>query len=179
MAKQREIGIAVIGVGWIGQVHCQAYRQILDVYPELPVRPRLAMIVDAAEPVARRVAERFGADRFATDYQTAMEDPDVQAVDICVGNRLHESVAVAAADAKKHVFCEKPLANTAEESQRMVDAVREADVVNMVGFNYRHLPASLTAKEIIDSGALGEIYHFRGLFAIDDKASSPASYTHL
>jgi len=172
MAKQREIGIAVIGVGWIGQVHCQAYRQILDVYPELPVRPRLAMIVDAAEPVARRVAERFGVDRFATDYQTAMEDPDVQAVDICVGNRLHESVAVAAADAKKHVFCEKPLANTAEESQRMVDAVREADVVNMVGFNYRHLPASLTAKEIIDSGALGEIYHFRGLFAIDDKASS-------
>src|SRR5450756_2574216 len=135
MAKQREIGIAVIGVGWIGQVHCQAYRQILDVYPELPVRPRLAMVVDAAEPVARRVAERFGVDKFATDVQAALDDPDIQAVDICVGTRYHESVAVAAAAAKKHVFCEKPLANTAEEAQRMVYAVEEADVINMVGFN--------------------------------------------
>jgi predicted dehydrogenase len=171
MTKQREIGIAVVGVGWIGQVHCQAYRQILDVYPELPVRPRLAMVVDAAEPVARRVAERFGVEKFATDWQTAVDDPEIQAIDICVGNRFHESVALGAAAAGRHVFCEKPLANTEEESRRMVDAVEKAGVVNMVGFNYRHLPAILTAKEIIDSGALGKIHHFRGLFAIDNMAS--------
>jgi predicted dehydrogenase len=172
VTKQREIGIAVVGVGWIGKVHCQAFRQILDVYPDLPVRPRLAMVVDAAEPVARAVAERFGVDKFATDVQEALDDPTIQAIDICVGNRFHESIAVAAAAAKKHVFCEKPLANTAEESQRMVDAVEKAGVVNMVGFNYRHLPANLTAKEIIASGALGEIHHFRGLFATDNMAST-------
>jgi predicted dehydrogenase len=171
VANQREIGIAVVGVGWIGQVHCQIYRQIRDLYPDLPVTPRLKMVVDVAEPAARRAAERFDVEKVALDWQAALDDPQIDAVDICVGNRFHEVVAVAAAGAGKHVFCEKPLANTVAEAQRMVDAVDHSGVVNMIGFNYRHLPASLTAKEIIDSGALGEIYHFRGLFAIDDKAS--------
>jgi len=171
MPPQREIGIAVIGVGWIGQVHCQAYRQIPDVYPDLPVKPRIKMIVDAVEPVARRVAERFDVGVHEEDWHKAIDDPAVQAVDICVMNRLHEPIAAAAAKAGKHIFCEKPLANTVAEAARMVEAVDGAGVVNVVGFNYRHLPAIQTAKEMIESGALGEIFHFRGLFAVDDKAS--------
>ncbi len=171
MPTTRDIGIAVIGVGWIGQVHCQIYRRIRDMYPDLPVIPRLKMVVDVDEAAARRAAERFDVEKVALDWRAALDDPEIDAVDICVGNRLHEAVAVAAAGAGKHIFCEKPLANTVAESERMVDAADRAGVVNMVGFNYRHLPASLTAREIIDSGQLGEIYHFRGLFAIDDKAS--------
>jgi predicted dehydrogenase len=171
MAKQRELGIAVIGVGWIGQVHCRIYRQIQDLYPDLPVVPRLKMVVDVSEPAARGAAERFAVEKVALDWQEALDDPEIDVIDICVGNRFHEPVAVAAAAAGKHIFCEKPLANSVAEAQRMVDAVESAGVVNMVGFNYRHLPASLAAKEIVEAGDLGEIFHFRGLFAIDDKAS--------
>ena len=171
MSPQREIGIAVIGVGWIGQVHCQAYRQIPDIYPDLPVRPCIKMIVDAAQPVAARVAERFDVAVYEEDWHKAIEDPAIEAVDICVMNRLHEPIAAAAAKAGKHIFCEKPLASTAAEASRMVEAVEGRHLVNVVGFNYRHLPAMRTAREMIESGALGEIFHFRGMFAVDNRVS--------
>ena len=171
MRKQRELGIAVIGVGWIGEVHCAAYHQVRDLYPDLALTPRLRMIVDAAEPVARRVAERFEVAACEQDWQKAIDDPAIEAVDICVMNRLHEPIATAAARAGKHVFCEKPLANTAAEGQRMVEVVGAAGVVNVVGFNYRHLPAIQTAKEMIAADALGEILHYRGLMIIDSNAS--------
>jgi predicted dehydrogenase len=169
MSPQREIGVAVIGVGWIGQVHCQAYRQIPVMYPDLSAVPRVKMIVDAAEPVARRVAERFDVGVCQTDWQAAIDDPTIEAIDICVMNRLHEPIAAAAAKAGKHIFCEKPLANTVAEATRMVETVDGTDVVNVVGFNYRHLPAMRTARQMIESGALGEIFHFRGIFAVDDR----------
>jgi predicted dehydrogenase len=134
-------------------------------------------VVDVVEPVARRAKNRYGFRAFASDWRRAVENPRVDCVDICISNKLHGAVAIAAAEAGKHVFCEKPLANTVEEGNQMVQAVEAAGVVNMIGFNYRHLPASMTAKEMIDSHQLGEIRHFRTLFAQDFAASPQTPFS--
>ena len=105
---KRDIGIAVVGLGWMGQVHSRGYRRLFDHYPDSPLKPRLVMAADAVEDRARQTAELLGFEGWTTDWRQAVEHPGVEAVSIAAPNYLHREIAVAAAEAGKHIWLEKP-----------------------------------------------------------------------
>jgi predicted dehydrogenase len=168
----REIGVGMVGLGWMGQVHTRAYRRLLDHYPTSALRPRLVVAADAVEQRARESAGRLGYEGWTTDWREVVEHPEVEAVSITAPNYLHRDVAVAAARAGKHIWLEKPCGRFPAETFEIERAVEEAGVRSMIGLMYRHAPAVEYAKEIIASGELGEITHYRGFF-LADYASDP------
>jgi predicted dehydrogenase len=133
------------------------------IYPP-PAIPRLAAICGRNEEATRAAAVRFGYDRYYTDWRDMLADDKVQLFDNGGPNDAHAEPCIAAAQAGKHVLCEKPLGRTAEESKAMLDAVQKAGVKHMVAFNYRFVPAIRQIRKLIDSGALGRIYHFRASY---------------
>ena len=167
-----EIGVGVIGLGWMGQVHSRGYRRLLDHYPDCPLEPRLVMAADAVEARARESAGRLGYEGWSTDWREVVEHPEVEAVSITAPNYLHREVAVAAVRAGKHIWLEKPCGRFPAETFDIERAVEEAGVTSMIGLMYRHAPAVEYAKELIAAGELGEITHYRGYF-LADYASDP------
>lgn len=163
----REIGVGTIGLGWMGQVHGRGYRRLLDHYPEAPLRPRMVVASDAVEERARESAELLGYETWTTDWRAVIDNPDVEAVSIASPNFLHREMAVAAAQAGKHIWLEKPCGRYPSEAYNIARAVQEAGVKCMIGLMYRHVPAVEYARELIASGELGEITHFRGYFLAD------------
>src|SRR3954447_10080332 len=163
---ERQIGIGVIGMGWMGRVHSAAYRRVLEHFPELGVRPRLAVAADVSAD-RRAHAERVGFQRTTGDWRAVVEDPDVQVVNVTLPNVMHREVAVAALEAGKHVWVEKPVGRGLEDTQGVADAARAAGVVTGVGFCYRFAPAVQHARELIGSGAIGEVNHYRAVFLAD------------
>jgi predicted dehydrogenase len=158
------IGIGVIGFGWMGQAHSRSYLRIPTLFPERTFDPRLLI---CADNVAARRDEAVGSFGFAAateDWRGAVEHPDVQVVIVTAPNMLHEEVCVAAAAAGKHIFCEKPVGGTPEQTVRVAAAARRAGVITGVGYNYRWVPLVLHAKEMISTGRLGEITNYRGRF---------------
>ena len=139
--------------------------------PALPVRRTIA---EATEGLAEEASRRFGFQTYTGDWRTVVEDPAIDVVDIATPNHLHAEIAIAAAQAGKHIISEKPLARTSAEAKCMYDAVIEAGVVNMVAFNYRRTPAVVLAKEILESGKLGRILNFRGTY-LQDWSADPES----
>ena len=174
---RKEIGITVVGLGWMGQVHSRGYRRLFDHYPDCPLRPRLVMAADAVEDRARETADLLGFEGWTTDWREAVEHPEVEAVSIAAPNYLHREIAVAAAEAGKHVWLEKPCGRVPAETFEIEDAVREAGVKSMIGLMYRHVPAVEYAKELIRSGELGEITHYRGYFLADYAADPNGALT--
>ena len=168
----REIGVGMVGLGWMGQVHTRAYRRLLDHYPTSALAPRLVVAADAVEERARESAGRLGYGSWTTDWREVVEHPEVEAVSITAPNYLHREVAVAAARAGKHIWLEKPCGRFPAETFEIERAVEEAGVRSMIGLMYRHAPAVEYAKEIIAAGGLGEITHYRGYF-LADYASDP------
>jgi predicted dehydrogenase len=130
----------------------------------MPVRK---VVVDVTEALAREAAERFGFEEWTTDWRAAVSRPDVDAVDIVTPNDSHAEIAIAAAQAGKHILSEKPLARTGDEARTMLDAVRKAGVIHMVAFNYRRTPAVALARKYIEDGRIGEILNFRGTYLQD------------
>jgi predicted dehydrogenase len=112
-------------------------------------------------------AEQWGYESFETDWKALIARDDIDAVDICTPNHMHAEIAIAAAAAGKMILCEKPLARTLDEAKQMVDAIDKADVNNTVWYNYRRIPAVTLAKQIIDTGKLGRIFHYRANFLQD------------
>jgi predicted dehydrogenase len=158
------IGIGVIGFGWMGQAHSRSYLRIPTLFPERTFDPRLLI---CADNVAARRDEAVGSFGFAAtteDWRGAVEHPGVQVVIVTAPNMLHEEVCVAAAAAGKHIFCEKPVGGTPEQTVRVAAAARRAGVITGVGYNYRWVPLVLHAKEMISTGRLGEITNYRGRF---------------
>ena len=168
----REIGVGMVGLGWMGQVHTRAYRRLLDHYPTSALAPRLVVAADAVEERAQESAGRLGYGSWTTDWREVVEHPEVEAVSITAPNYLHREVAVAAARAGKHIWLEKPCGRFPAETFEIETAVEEAGVRSMIGLMYRHAPAVEYAKEIIAAGGLGEITHYRGYF-LADYASDP------
>ncbi len=163
MARRR-IGVGVIGFGWMGQAHTRSYIRIPTLFPERTYDIDLVMISDS---VAARVADGIDSFGFASgtaDWHEVIECPDIDVVCICAPNMLHEELTTAAAAAGKHVFCEKPVGGTPEQTVRIEAATRAAGVITGVGYNYRWAPLVQYAKQLIETGELGEITNYRGRF---------------
>ncbi len=159
-----EIGVGMLGYAFMGKAHSNAYKTIpYMIYPP-PANPRLLGIAGRNEAAVKAAAERYGYEKAYTDWREMLEDERIQVFDNGGPNDAHAEPSIAAAKAGKHVLCEKPLARTAEEAKTMLDAVQAAGVKHMVSFNYRFVPAIRQAYELIQSGALGRIYHFRAQY---------------
>jgi predicted dehydrogenase len=173
----REIGIGMVGLGWMGQVHTRGYRRLFDHYPNCELVPRLVIAADVVEDRARYAVERQGYESWSADWREVVEHPEVEAVSIAAPNYLHREIAVAAARAGKHIWLEKPCGRVPAETYEIGSAVEEAGVKSMIGLMYRHVPVVEHAKELIAAGELGEITHFRGFFLADYAADPNGALT--
>jgi len=158
--------VGLIGCGFMGRAHSNAYRRVGNFF-DLPLQPVLKAVCARTRADVSAFAETWGFQSVETDWRRLVERKDIDAVDICTPNDLHREIALAAAAAGKAVLCEKPLARTAAEGAEMVAAVERAKVPNIVWYNYRRVPAVTLAKQLIDAGKLGRIFHYRAVFLQD------------
>ncbi|WP_200301756.1 Gfo/Idh/MocA family protein [Streptomyces adelaidensis] len=168
------LGVAVVGFGWMGRVHTQAYARVPHHFPQLSVRPELVTVVEEVPGRAEEAAERFGFAATARDWREVAADPRVQAVSITAPNFLHREIGVAMAEAGKHIWIEKPVGLTAGDARAVADAVAKAGVQGAVGFNYRNAPAVAAARELIAAGEIGTVTHVR-IRLFSDYAAHPES----
>ncbi|WP_327592547.1 Gfo/Idh/MocA family oxidoreductase [Streptomyces chartreusis] len=155
------LGVAVVGFGWMGRVHTQAYARVPHHYPQLSLRPRLLAVAEEVPGRAEEAATQFGFASTTRDWRDVAADPSVRAVSITAPNFLHREIGVAMAEAGKHIWIEKPVGLTAEDARAVADAAAGAGVHSAVGFNYRNAPAVETARELIASGEIGTVTHVR------------------
>jgi predicted dehydrogenase len=167
MSTKKELKIALIGSGLMGRTHSNAYNRIGNFFPELEYRPVLKVVCARSADQVKAFAEQWGYESAETDWRKVIAREDIDAVDICTPNDTHAEIAIAAAQAGKMILCEKPLARTLDEAKSMVDVIEKAGVANTVWYNYRRVPAVTLAKQIIDSGKLGKIFHYRSNFLQD------------
>ncbi len=149
------LGVGLISVGWMGKVHARAYQNISAIYPELGVAPELLIAADPAQDRQDYAREVLGFAEATADYREVLARPDVDLVSICAPNFLHAEIGIAAAQAGKAFWIEKPVGRGAADTQAVFDAVQQAGVVTSIGFNYRHVPAIEFAKHLVASGRLG------------------------
>ncbi len=176
----RQIGIGIIGGGYMGKAHAVAMSAVGVVFGTA-LRPRLEMIAATSEASAARYRDAYGFARSTADWRVLVADPDVEAVVIASPQETHREIALAAFAAGKPVLCEKPLGASLEDAEAMVAAAQVAGVANMVGFNYIRTPASQYARRLVQSGALGQILWFRGEHTEDFDAdpARPASWRNF
>ena len=168
----KKINIGLIGAGWIGGVHSECYKRVEPTFNLKPGTINLYTIADIDEELAKDTANRYGYEKLTTDWKEVVEDEKVDLIDICVSNFLHYEIAMSAAQHKKNIFCEKPLAINVTQAAEMVKAVDENNLKAMINYNYRKVPAIVYLKQMIESGELGEIYNFRSFIAQDFAADS-------
>ncbi len=162
----KPLNIGLVGYGFMGRTHSNAYKRVNDFF-DLEYRPVLKAVCGRTAEGAKKFAEKWQYESTETDWRKLIERKDIDAIDICTPNDTHAPIAIAAAEAGKMVLCEKPLARTLKESVPMVDAVEKAKVPNTVWYNYRRVPAVVLAKQLIDEGRLGKIFHYRANFLQD------------
>lgn len=168
-----DINVALIGYAFMGRAHSNAYRQVTPFFS--PTRPpRMKVICGRTAAGVERARQSLGWDEAATEWREVVRRKDIDLVDVCTPGDSHAEIAIAAAQAGKHVFCEKPLANSLADAERMLAAVEKAGVAHMICHNYRRAPAVMLAKQLISEGALGEIRHYRGTY-LQDWMSDPAA----
>jgi len=165
MAKKK-LNIAIIGGGFMGRTHSNAFRQAPEFFP-LDHEPVLKAVCTRNAKGAADFAANWGFESSESDWRKLIDRKDIDLIDIASPNDTHAEIAVAAAEAGKIVMCEKPLGRTAAEAEKMVAAVEKAKVANMVWYNYRRVPAVTLAKKLIDEGRLGKIFHYRAKFLQD------------
>ncbi|GAA3844978.1 Gfo/Idh/MocA family protein [Streptomyces sp. NPDC003631] len=166
------LGVAVVGFGWMGRVHTQAYVRVPHHFPQLSLRPELVAVADDVPGRAEEAAGRYGFATAVRDWREIAADPRVHAVSIAAPNFLHREIGVAMAEAGKHIWIEKPVGLTVEDARAVADAVTKAGVRGTVGFNYRNAPAVAAARELIASGDIGTVTHVR-IRLLSDYAAHP------
>lgn len=167
MSNKKQLRIGLIGTGFMGRTHSNGYNRVDNFFPELQYTPVLKAVCSRNKEKVQAFADQWGYESIETDWKALIARNDIDAVDICTPNDMHAEIAIAAAEAGKMILCEKPLARTLSESKRMVDAAEKAGIKTTVWYNYRRLPAVTLAKQIIDSGKLGKIFHYRANFLQD------------
>jgi predicted dehydrogenase len=162
----KKLNVGMVGYGFMGRTHSNAFLKAANFFT-LPFQPVLKTICARNEDRAKAFAANWGYEKVETDWRRMVESPEIDLVDIASPNDTHLEIALAAARAGKMVMCEKPLGRNARESEQMVKAVEETGVANMVWYNYRRVPAVMLAKQLIDEGRLGKIFHYRAKFLQD------------
>lgn len=159
--EPRSLGVAVIGMGWMGAVHSRAYTRLRQHYPDADVLPRLVAVADDVPGRAEAGARQYGADRAYTDWHDVLTDPEIEAVSVTVPNFLHREIGAAVLGAGKHLWIEKPVGLSAADAQAVAEAAAAAGTQTAVGFNYRNVPAVEAAREVIAQGRIGTPTHAR------------------
>ena len=159
----RTLRVALIGYGFMGRAHSNAYHQVAHFF-DPPFEIRRRVVCGRNRAGAEELARVWGWDEVASDWQQVVSRPDIDIIDICTPNSLHAPIALAAAAAGKMVLCEKPLAASLADARAMTEAVRRAAVPNMVWFNYRRVPAIAFAQQLVAQGALGRLFHYRATY---------------
>jgi predicted dehydrogenase len=172
-ADPQDLGVAVVGFGWMGRVHTQAYSRLRHHYPRSPLTPRLVAVADHVAGRAAQAAAQYGFQRFSADWRELLDDPHIHAVSITVPNFAHREIGDAFATAGKHIWIEKPVGVTADDARYVAASVRDAGVQATVGFNYRNVPAISAARELITSGEIGDVTH-GSIRMLGDYAADPA-----
>ncbi|MEI7025098.1 Gfo/Idh/MocA family protein [Paenibacillus sp. y28] len=162
----KDVRIGMVGYKFMGKAHSNAYRSVPMFFPDR-AKPVMAAICGRDESGVKQAAEQFGWDGYTTDWRELIARDDIDFIDINAPSDAHKEIALAAAKAGKHIFCEKPLALTLADAREMLAAAEAAGVTHMVGFNYRFAPAVQLAKKLVESGRLGRIFHFRAWFLQD------------
>ncbi len=165
MAK-KPLNIGMVGYGFMGRAHSNAFSQASHFF-DLPFQPVLKAACARNAEKLQQFADQWGYQSTETDWRKLIERKDIDLIDIAASNDMHMEIAIAAAAAGKMIMCEKPLGRNAIESRKMVEAVEAAKVANMVWYNYRRMPAVTLAKQFIDEGKLGKIFHYRAKFLQD------------
>ncbi|MEY4320805.1 MAG: hypothetical protein RLZZ471_746, partial [Actinomycetota bacterium] len=166
---QRPLRVAMIGYGFMGKVHSHAWRSVNRFFPDSP-QVEMSVICGRNAEALEDARKTFGWEEAETDWPKVISRSDIDIIDICTAGDTHEEIAIAALQAGKHVICEKPLANTANEAKKMAEAAGLAakqGAKSMVAFNYRRIPALGVAKQLIDSGKIGRIFHVRANYLQD------------
>jgi predicted dehydrogenase len=166
MPAKRTLTVGLIGYNFMGRAHSNAWRQAPRFF-DLPAQLELKTICGRDRAAVKNAAAKLGWQNFATDWREIIADSAIDIVDICTPNDSHYEIAIAAARAGKAILCEKPLARNVAEAKRMAAAVKEARVPNMVCHNYRRVPAIVLARQMIERGEIGDIFHFRARYAQD------------
>ena len=164
MAKK--LNVAMIGYGFMGRAHSNAYRKVNQFF-DLTYEPVMKVVCARNQANLSQFARRWGWEEHETDWRRAVEREDVDLVDICSPNNTHLDIALAAARAGKMIACEKPLAMNTAEAQEMTDAVEAVSLPNMIWFNYRRVPAVALARQLVEEGRLGRIFHYRAKYLQD------------
>ncbi|MEE9427988.1 MAG: Gfo/Idh/MocA family oxidoreductase [Paracoccaceae bacterium] len=171
-----QVGIGLIGAGFMGKTHALAFGTVKAVMGDVPT-PRLEMLCSTPLDNAQDAADQFGFTRSTDDWVTLVNDPAIDIVAITTPNHLHHEIAMAALAAGKHVYCEKPLSLTVAEATEMAQAAAAARVKTMVGYNYIQNPAFTHAQALIADGTIGDIVHFRGWVDEDYQADPDLHWT--
>ncbi|GAB2537394.1 Gfo/Idh/MocA family protein [Gracilibacillus alcaliphilus] len=164
--KQKPIRIGMIGYQFMGKAHSHAYRD-LPFYFDTPLKPELKVIAGRDEEAVKEAQERFGFEAYETDWRKVIERDDIDVIDIVTPNHTHKEIALAAIKAGKHIIIEKPLALTVEDAKEMYQAAKASGVKHMICHNYRFAPAIQFAKQLIDQGKIGRVFHYRANYLQD------------
>jgi predicted dehydrogenase len=159
----KELNVAIIGYKFMGKAHSNAWKNAPHFF-DLPAKPVLKVACGRHEGPLQEFANTWGWAEIETDWHKVIERDDIDIVDISVPQGLHRDIAVAAAKAGKHIFCEKPMALSLDQAKEMYEAVKKAGVVHYLNHNYRRCPAVTLAKQLIDEGRIGRIFHWRGAY---------------
>src|ERR1017187_10055896 len=163
---RKPLRIGLVGYGFMGRTHSNAFARVNQFF-DVPYRPVLQAVCGRDAGKVAAFAEQWGYGSTETGWRKLVARPDTDRINVPSPNDTHAEIAIAAAEAGKMVLCEKPLGRNAAESERMVEAVKKAGVPNMVWYNYRRVPAVTLAKQLIDEGRLGKIFHYRATFLQD------------
>src|SRR5215831_7569920 len=163
---RKTLNIGMIGYGFMGRAHSNAYRKVGNFF-DLPYRVVLKAACARDAGKLKAFADQWGYESTETDWRKLIARKDIDCIDICTPNNTHCEIALAAAQAGKMILCEKPLAMDGPEALKMVQVVEKAGVPNMVWYNYRRVPAVTFAKQLIDQGRLGRVFHYRAKFLQD------------
>jgi predicted dehydrogenase len=162
----KKLNVGLIGYGFMGRTHSNAFRKVNNFF-DLPYQPVLKAICARDGGKAKAFAARWGYESVETDWRKLVERDDIDLIDIATPNNTHAEIAIAAAKAGKMILCEKPLSMDGKQGEQMVKAIEKAGVPNMVWYNYRRVPAVTMAKQLIDEGRLGRVFHYRAKFLQD------------
>lgn len=164
MQTDRPLGVAILGFGFIGKVHAYAHLNIPLFYDPPPLRTRLVGVATSSKESAAKAKALMGFEVATTDQLSLIDRDDVDIVHICTPNDLHREALLAAMRAGKHIYCDKPLTATLAEAEEVAAALKTYKATGQMTFNYRFLPATMRARQLVDEGRLGQISHFRGAY---------------